>query len=280
MTEATEGRRPVKSSLSGQLSLWSRAAALTLGLAGVGSGAAATFLSEAEAGPVALIATGALCLVVGLSGALPSKFRFGDNEVEWQREVGEIIAGMVDRTPSDRAHVLDSVGDLIEAAPAVGAPVLVALSRYDEAVSLRCFVIESLPENIFLLTPKDIRRLDRPLLIGDPIGRRLAVQSLSNDDLDSTTERQAVEAALYSLAGSMDRDEADGALLITTSDLSEPARSLKENSHVDYAVANDGGYDPASLYIADAVDAAFGSVPGALDMPRSKAQYDTTVLPT
>lgn len=66
-----------------KIDIWYRAAAIVLGLAGLGSGGAAVFLTHVEAGPVALIAVGFLFLLIGTSGRLPNRLKIGDNEAEW-----------------------------------------------------------------------------------------------------------------------------------------------------------------------------------------------------
>ncbi len=62
---------------------WYRVGAIALGLAGLGGGGAAVFLTHVEAGPVALITAGFLLLVIGASGQLPNRLKIGDNEAEW-----------------------------------------------------------------------------------------------------------------------------------------------------------------------------------------------------
>src|SRR6266567_3153486 len=65
------------------IDIWYRVGAVGLGLAGLGSGGAAVFLTRVEAGPVALIAAGFLLLLIGASGRLPNRLKIGDNEAEW-----------------------------------------------------------------------------------------------------------------------------------------------------------------------------------------------------
>jgi hypothetical protein len=69
--------------LAPKMSLWYRIGAIALGVAGLGSGGAAVFLTHVEAGPVALITAGFLLLVIGASGQLPNRLKIGDNEAEW-----------------------------------------------------------------------------------------------------------------------------------------------------------------------------------------------------
>jgi type II secretory pathway component PulM len=92
---------------------WARWVAGFLGVAGVGSGGAAVFLTHVEAGPVALIAGGVLFLFVALSGVLPTRVKIGDNEAEWQ-ELAESVANIQRQVPEVSA-LLDSGGVSSEA---------------------------------------------------------------------------------------------------------------------------------------------------------------------
>jgi tetratricopeptide (TPR) repeat protein len=92
---------------------WARWAAGFAGVAGCGSGGTAVFLTHLEAGPVALIAGGALFLLVALAGVLPTRLKIGDNEAEWQ-EVAESVASIQRQVPHVGA-LLDSGGVSLDA---------------------------------------------------------------------------------------------------------------------------------------------------------------------
>jgi hypothetical protein len=69
-----------------QLTRPMRWAALALGLAGLGAGGAAVFITHLEAGPVALLAAGLVLALIGLGGVMPTRLKIGDNEAEWMQE--------------------------------------------------------------------------------------------------------------------------------------------------------------------------------------------------
>jgi hypothetical protein len=95
-----------------KISRWARAAAGLLGLAGVGAGGTAVFVTDVEAGPVALIAAGVLFLLIGLSGVLPTRLKVGDNEAEWNQEVlTDVVEALVE---SADASAFDTVGVALE----------------------------------------------------------------------------------------------------------------------------------------------------------------------
>jgi tetratricopeptide (TPR) repeat protein len=87
---------------------WARWIAGIFGVVGLGSGGAAVYLTHVEAGPVALIAGGALFLLMALSGVLPTRLKIGDNEAEWQ-EVAESVSNIRRQVP-ELGALLDSGG--------------------------------------------------------------------------------------------------------------------------------------------------------------------------
>jgi hypothetical protein len=101
---------------------------VTLGLAGLGAGGAAVFITRLEAGPVALLAVGLVLLLVGAGGRLPSRLKVGENEATWDavEEFVERVAEGV--SPEQRPELVDALNDLREAAPAAAAIGLGAVS--------------------------------------------------------------------------------------------------------------------------------------------------------
>lgn len=132
MSEETNrpSARP-KQAASLRLGVWSRAGAIILGVAGLGSGAVAVYVTRLEAGPVGLLAVGFLLLLIGMSGRLPTRLKVGDNEAEWQeereafQEFVETVAEDADNKPADLMGALDK---LAEAAPEVANPALSAMA--------------------------------------------------------------------------------------------------------------------------------------------------------
>lgn len=62
-------KRPIK------LEPWQRWILGAIGLVGMGAGGTATFTRDVEAGPAALLALGALFILIGIAGVLPTRSR-------------------------------------------------------------------------------------------------------------------------------------------------------------------------------------------------------------
>jgi tetratricopeptide (TPR) repeat protein len=93
---------------------WARWVAGFLGMAGIGSGGAAVFITHLEAGPVALIAGGVLFTFTSLGGVMPTRLKIGDNEAEWQQEIEEWVE-RIEREVPEVGALLDSSGASLEA---------------------------------------------------------------------------------------------------------------------------------------------------------------------
>jgi hypothetical protein len=85
-------QRPFRRAVA--IAVWARWVAGFLGLAGLGSGGTAVFITRQEAGPVALIAAGVVFIFVALGGVMPTRLKVGDNEAEWVNEVGQAAAAV------------------------------------------------------------------------------------------------------------------------------------------------------------------------------------------
>jgi hypothetical protein len=103
----------------------SRVTAFALGIAGLGAGAVAVFVTHLEAGPVALLAVGLIFMIVGLAGTLPTRLKVGDNEAAWEIErqaVETFVERVAEVTPvANQREFLGALGDLAEDAPEVAA---------------------------------------------------------------------------------------------------------------------------------------------------------------
>lgn len=121
-----------------RLSKPARAAALALGLAGLGSGGASVYLTHLEAGPVALIAAGLILAMVGLGGVLPTRVKFQDSELEFleQRVAVALQRGVQDASPEARKDVAALVSRVADVAPEVAGPATDYLEYEDLVGSL------------------------------------------------------------------------------------------------------------------------------------------------
>jgi hypothetical protein len=117
-----------------QINAWYRTALIVLGLAGLGSGAAAVFITQLEAGPVALLLIGLVLLLIGIGGRMPSRIKVGDNEVAWEA-FQEFVERVVERTPKDEAsELLADLTELAKDAPQAASAGLSAIA-YEQLVS-------------------------------------------------------------------------------------------------------------------------------------------------
>jgi hypothetical protein len=101
---------------------WWRACAATIGLAALGLGGLAVFVTHVEAGPVALLAVGLVLLIVGAGGRLPSRLKVGENEAAWEAAIEDFATRVVDEAPSKQAPQLAAaLSELAEAVPSATA---------------------------------------------------------------------------------------------------------------------------------------------------------------
>jgi hypothetical protein len=105
-----------------------RVTAVFLGLAGLGAGGVAVFVTHLEAGPVALLIVGLVLLLIGIGGRLPSRLRVGDNEAAWDAVETFVERLTEDATPSGRPDLLEALDDLAEAAPQLAGSAISAIA--------------------------------------------------------------------------------------------------------------------------------------------------------
>ena len=164
----------------------SRIAAFALGLAGLGAGGFAVFVTHLEAGPVGLLAVGLIFMIVALAGTLPTRLKVGENEAAWEveRQAVEIFVERVaENAPAEsQPEVLDALSDLAEDAPEVAARGLSAM-RFEMLVRQE---IESItreleasshgphPIRFLAQVSDDKQRIDTTL--EGPNGRRVMVE--------------------------------------------------------------------------------------------------------
>jgi len=150
--EPEPSRRP----LAVKLTWWNRAILDVLGLAGLGAGGAAVFITDLEAGPVALIAAGLLLLLIGIGGRMPSRLKIGDNEAAWEIE-REAVQTFVERVAEDvpvanQREFLGALGELAEGAPQVAAPALLGYA-YDTLMETELARVAAEVSDVRRVTP-------------------------------------------------------------------------------------------------------------------------------
>ncbi|MET8355487.1 hypothetical protein [Micromonospora sp. NPDC005171] len=91
------------------------------------------FVTDLEAGPVALLLVGMIFLLIAMNGRLPSRLKFGDNEAAWEA-VQEYVEATVDDAPlPERRDLLHRLHELAKNAPQATGPALEAVA-YEQSV--------------------------------------------------------------------------------------------------------------------------------------------------
>ncbi len=133
--EASKTATPAIRRPANKLSTPSRVTAYALGVAGLGAGGVAVFITHVEAGPVALLAVGLIFMIIALSERLPTRLKIGENEAEWQEFAGDIIETAVEASPpSVKAELAPQLEELAEVAPRAAAPALSGLA-YESSIA-------------------------------------------------------------------------------------------------------------------------------------------------
>jgi hypothetical protein len=141
------------------LTWWQRSALSAVGGAGAIFGTLAIFKTEVEAGPVALLVSGGLFLLLGVSGRLPDRLKVGDNEVimtrRKQHKADQAVAAVVDAVPpARREEVLNQLGDIGGAARSVDSA--------RRAIGFVNQVLLNLDAAVHQLAAGNFQILDRP----------------------------------------------------------------------------------------------------------------------
>jgi hypothetical protein len=180
-----------------KLRLWARWAAGFLGLVGLGSGGTAVYVTHIEAGPVALIAVGAVFMLVALAGVLPTRLKVGDNEAEWV-EVGVAVAAVVESASAqDKSQLVTNLGRLAGIAPSAAAPALAAFDYEDFIENLIGEVLAGHPSIKFERASMDPHDGRPDSILYGPDGRRVIVEITM---LPWTSNRNAIFASRFAYA--------------------------------------------------------------------------------
>jgi hypothetical protein len=246
---------PTPRPLALKINKWNRAIFDILGLAGLGAGGAAVFITHLEAGPVALIAAGLLLLLIGMGGRMPSRLKVGENEAAWEIE-REAVEVFVERVAEDvpvesRPELLDALDDLAKVSPFAARRGVRALA-YERNVRAE---IEEIARELQVSTPGgqpikfstevpvDQQRVDA--ILEGPDGRLVAVEmkwstmGLSAAWLDVVHQMLSDKSPSYRGPRVM--------LMITGSSVSEAFKErLKEYPEIHHVVA-EGPQDREAL---------------------------------
>ena len=234
--EPETSRRP----LAIKLTWWNRAIFDVLGLAGLGAGAAAVFITHLEAGPVALIAAGLLLLLIGIGGHMPSRLKVGDNEAAWEIE-REAVQTFVERVATEapvesRPELLDALGDLAEDAPQAAIKGLAGLA-FEQRVGLEISAaVISLGESQVSFSIQERADQGVDAVLQGPGGRLVAVEIKYSARSVSSAWIEMMDQRLLSRSPSYFR----AILLITKTRLTRSAeRTLKKYPEFRHLIYED-----------------------------------------
>lgn len=222
-----------------------------LGLAGLGAGGVAVFITQLEAGPVALLVAGLVLLLVGIGGRLPSRLRVGDNEAAWDAVETFVERLAEDTAPGGRSDFLDALDDLAEAAPQLAGSAISAIAyenlifemlsavvtrfnqRDEGTLGTSSFTVQRDQHVTIISEPNMSAGLDADALISAPSGTKVAVE-ISGSSKSITTATVSKLAGWLDPQGSGTRHpefevRASSVLLITRVSLTRQAQALIEN---------------------------------------------------
>lgn len=220
-----------------------------LGAGGLGGGSVATFMDSAEAGPVAMIAVGAIFLLIGLAGVLPTRLKIGDNEAEFWEEVGEKVGEVIEDLPAPvRAEVIASIAT---STPEAVAPALRA-AAYEEMV-IKMIEDAVATFNARRPNPEDHVRVERPsrqdrydVLIVDPLGCSVEIDARSyNKPIGQSMVDAVVGAHLMSSPDAPDRNRR--MLLVSRTGLTKAARQAIGDVDFVHTVLIEGTQDSSRM---------------------------------
>jgi hypothetical protein len=242
---------PMSRPVAVKISVWNRAALDVLGLAGLGAGGAAVFITHLEAGPVALLVVGLILLLVGMSGRMPTRLKVGENEAAWEveREAVQVFVERVadDVTVESEPELLNALGELAEGAPQAAAAGVTAVA-YEHQIreeirraldELQISMPDGQPIKFSTQVTADKQRVDA--ILEGPTGRLVAVETkfsaknLSTVWLDIMQQKLVDQARAWRGPGVM--------LLITRTQLTQSAeqrlKEYPEIHHVTFAGPQD-----------------------------------------
>jgi hypothetical protein len=120
--------RPLIHPVATPIGGWWRTGIAILGLAGLGAGGVAVFVTSLEAGPVALLVVGLIFFLVAAGGRLPSRLKVGDNEAAWEG-VDQFVRDVAENVPTQQTpELVNALADLAEVAPTAAAAGLSTVS--------------------------------------------------------------------------------------------------------------------------------------------------------
>ncbi|WP_433019936.1 hypothetical protein [Kribbella sp. CA-294648] len=140
------------------------------------AGGTATFTRDVEAGPVALIVSGSLFVLIGIAGVMPTRLKVGESEAEWVEIVGEAIEAVIEAVPPDaRVRVDDAMQELYVFAPEVAQVVHQARAGEYVLLSRLASSVQRLGLEIVVGPKVQVNGARPDAIVTDNFGRKLWV---------------------------------------------------------------------------------------------------------
>jgi hypothetical protein len=114
-----------------------------LGLGGLGAGGAAVYMTEVEAGPVALLLIGTIFAFVAMGGRLPTRVKVGENEAAWEAVQEYVKERIEEAAPEEKPEEIRRAAELASVAPQA-APVSTIAHELYAMTSIRR-AVKSMP---------------------------------------------------------------------------------------------------------------------------------------
>ncbi len=231
---------------------FARWSAAGLGLAGLSLGATAVFVSENQAGTVALLVVGLSLLFVALAGVLPLRMKWGDKEIDFGILGSLLQDAVADASDDDRtqmaAYVASGSGSTQSPARTVLSEALSSALHYEKSVA------SAVPADarIDLAGARD-EGID--FIVSRPNGRRIGVHV-------KAYARPLPVVVVREIAALRDhqrrRGLVDELLLVSATESTLAARAAINETGLPIVVAPDPDLNPGlvSAAISDLLDSA------------------------
>jgi hypothetical protein len=238
----TEPEKPVTSFQPIKIDWWARLLLSVVGAGGLAGGGVATFTRDVEAGPVALIAIGGLFFLIALSGLMPTRLKFGDNEAEWKAVQEYVEATVDDASAEDRPELLSRLQGLARSAPQATGPAIEAVLYEATLLEMIREIAHDVRPEVTTLSVVGVSDRHFDMQVTGPQGRIALVEIKFRSSPSRAFYDSLYERFLKS------REQLPGAnFLIVTPDTVHPAGRALMAEHPDVQILQVTGYEDLQI---------------------------------